>query len=156
MVDVNSISLPQPIPKEELCIQIPSELEHPCNLEEVELVSKPIHIAAPFSLIADPSYQTINPHVQPTAFQVKIRNSMFKTLRFPCHLNSYPFDFSKYLPQFFGYDHVIVKRQLQAFEKFLDQFEIVHDDVIMRIFSRNLFRDVAAWFKSLRDDSISF
>ena len=63
MVDVNSISLPHPIPKEEFYIQIPSEFEHLCNLEEVELVSKPVHIAAPFSLIADPSYKTINPHV---------------------------------------------------------------------------------------------
>ena len=56
VVDVNSISLPQPIPKEEFCIQIPSKFEHPCNLEEVELVSKPIHIAKPFTLIVDPGY----------------------------------------------------------------------------------------------------
>ena len=95
VVDVNSRSLPQPIPKDEFWIQIPSEFEHPCNLEEVELVSKPIHIAAPFSLIADPSYETINPHVQPTAFQVKIRNRMSKPLRIPYHLNPYPLDFFK-------------------------------------------------------------
>jgi hypothetical protein len=43
---------------------------------------------------------------------------------------------------------------LGAFENFVDQFEIIHDDVIMRLFSKTLFRDVAVWFKSLRVDSI--
>ena len=80
---------------------------------------------------------------------------MFKPLRLPCHLNPYPFDFFKYLPRFFGYDHVTVERHLLDFEKFLDQFEIVHHDVIMRIFSKNLFRDPVEWFKGLRVDSIS-
>ena len=78
MVDVNFISLPQPIPKEQFCIQIPFEFEHPCNLEEVEIFSKYVQITEPFALIVDPYYQTINPHVQPTYFQVKIRNKMFK------------------------------------------------------------------------------
>ena len=80
---------------------------------------------------------------------------MFKPLRLPYHLNPYPLDFFKYLPMFYGDDHVTVERQLGDFENFLDQFEIVHDDVIMRIFSKTLFRDVAAWFKGLRADSIS-
>jgi hypothetical protein len=43
---------------------------------------------------------------------------------------------------------------LEAFENFLDQFEIIHDDVIMRLFSKTLFKDVAIWFKDLRADSI--
>ena len=155
MVDVNSIYLPQPIPKEEFCIQIPFEFENPCNLEEVELVSKPVRITTPFSRIIDPSYQTINPHVQHTYFQVKIKNRMFKPLRLPYHLNPYPLDFFKYLPRFSGDDYVTAERHLGDFENFLDQFEIVHDDVIMRIFSKTLFRNVAAWFKGLRADSIS-
>jgi hypothetical protein len=41
-----------------------------------------------------------------------------------------------------------------AFENIVDQFNIIHDDVIMRLFSKYLFRDVAEWFKNLRDDSI--
>jgi hypothetical protein len=41
-----------------------------------------------------------------------------------------------------------------AFEKFVDQFEIVNDDVIMRLFSKSLFKDASIWFKGVRDDSI--
>jgi len=43
---------------------------------------------------------------------------------------------------------------LGAFEFFFDQFDIVHDDITMRLFSKSLFRDVVVWFKSLRVDSI--
>jgi hypothetical protein len=43
---------------------------------------------------------------------------------------------------------------LEAFENFVDQFEIVHDDVTMRLFSKTLFKDVAIWFKDLRVVSI--
>jgi hypothetical protein len=43
---------------------------------------------------------------------------------------------------------------LEAFENFVDQFEIVHDDVTMRLFSKYLFGDVVVWFKGLGADSI--
>jgi hypothetical protein len=43
---------------------------------------------------------------------------------------------------------------LGAFENFIDQFEIVHDDVTMRLFSKSLFGDVVVWFRSLGVDSI--
>ena len=80
---------------------------------------------------------------------------MFKPLRLPYHLNPYPLVIFKYLPLFSRDDHVIDERHLGDFGNFLDQFEIVHDDVIMRIFSKTLFRDAAKWLKGLRDDSIS-
>jgi hypothetical protein len=38
VVDVDLVSSPQPIHKDELCIEIPLEFDHPCNLEEVELI----------------------------------------------------------------------------------------------------------------------
>jgi hypothetical protein len=79
---------------------------------------------------------------------------MFKPLRLPYLLHPYPLDFLEYLPRFSGEDHVTAESHLGAFENFVDQFEIVHDDVIMRLFSKSLFRDVAIWFKGLRDDSI--
>jgi hypothetical protein len=37
---------------------------------------------------------------------------------------------------------------------FIDNFSIVHEDVIMRMFSKSLIKDAALWFKSLRADSI--
>jgi hypothetical protein len=79
---------------------------------------------------------------------------MFKPLRLPCHLNPYPLDCLEYLPRFSGENQVSVERHLESFEKVFDRFEIVHDDVIMRIFSKSLFRDAFIWFKGLRADSI--
>ena len=43
---------------------------------------------------------------------------------------------------------------MEAFEKFIDQFEIVHEDVTMRLFSKSLLGDVGVWFKGLGADSI--
>jgi hypothetical protein len=43
---------------------------------------------------------------------------------------------------------------LESFQDFIDWFEIVHEDVIMRLFSKTLIRDAAVWFKGLRADSI--
>jgi hypothetical protein len=43
---------------------------------------------------------------------------------------------------------------LEAFERFVDQFEIVHDDISMRLFSQSLFGDVDVWFRCLEAGSI--
>ena len=37
---------------------------------------------------------------------------------------------------------------------FVDHFQIVYEDVIMRYFSKSLIKDVVVWFKGLRADSI--
>ena len=79
---------------------------------------------------------------------------MFKPLRLPSHLHPYPLNFFEYLPHFSGEGHIIAERHLGAFENFVDQFEIVHEDVTMRLFSKSLFGDAALWFKSLGADSI--
>jgi hypothetical protein len=57
-------------------------------------------------------------------------------------------------PWFSGENQVSAERHLESFEDFVDRFQIVHEDVIMRFFSKSLIRDVAAWFKGLRADSI--
>jgi hypothetical protein len=79
---------------------------------------------------------------------------MFKPLRIPSHIHPYPLELFKYLPWFSGEDHVIAERHLGAFENFVDHFEIVHEDVTMRVFSKSLFGDVSMWFKVLVYDSI--
>jgi hypothetical protein len=43
---------------------------------------------------------------------------------------------------------------LGAFENFIDQFEIIHDDVTMRMFSLSLSGDVVVWFRCLEVSSI--
>jgi hypothetical protein len=154
IVDVDSVFSPKPVHKDDLCIQIPLDFDQPCNLTEVETDSKPNQISSPFSITAEPCHHLVNPHDYPTAFQTKIRMKMFKPLRLPYLLHPYPLDFLEYLPQFSGEDHVTMRGIWGSFENFVDQFEIIHDDVIMRLFSKNLFRDVAVWFKSLRVDSI--
>ena len=41
VVYVDLVASPQPIHKDELCIEIPPEFDHPCNLESDEVDSKP-------------------------------------------------------------------------------------------------------------------
>jgi hypothetical protein len=43
---------------------------------------------------------------------------------------------------------------MEAFETLIDQFEIIHEDVFMRMFSRSLPGDVAVWFRGLETGSI--
>jgi hypothetical protein len=57
-------------------------------------------------------------------------------------------------PWFSGENQASAERHLESFEDFIDHFQIDHEDVIMRFFSKSLIRDVVVWFKSLRDDSI--
>jgi hypothetical protein len=80
---------------------------------------------------------------------------MFEPLKFPFLLHPYLIDYFEYLPWFSGEDHITTENHLGSFDNFVDQLKIVHDDVIMRLFSKYLFRDVAIWFKGLRDNSIS-
>ena len=55
---------------------------------------------------------------------------------------------------FNGKDYAAVEKNLQAFENFIDNFEIVHKDVVMRIFCKSLFGDVALSFRNLEACSI--
>jgi hypothetical protein len=154
VLDVDPIALPQPIPKDEICIQIPSESEHAYNLEEVELVSKPAQISAPLAIISEPDQQLIISHDQPTEFQSKIRQRVFKPLKLPAHLHPYPPYFVEYLPHFTGESHVSAKKHLEAFENFIDNLEIVHEDIVMRLFSKSLTGEAALWFRFLEPGSI--
>jgi len=43
---------------------------------------------------------------------------------------------------------------VESFLDFADRFSIAHEDVIMRMFSKSLIKDIVAWFKILRVDSI--
>ena len=80
---------------------------------------------------------------------------LFGSLRLPPALNAYPLDFFDYLPIFHGEDYVAADKHMEAFKNFIDDFEIIHEDVVMRLFCKSLVRDVAFWFKNLEADSIS-
>ena len=87
-------------------------------------------------IIVEPCQQIVIPHDQPTTFQIKIRMKMFKPLKLPSRLHPYPLDYYEYLPCFFGENQASAERYLESFEDFIDCFQIVHEDVIMR-FSLN-------------------
>ena len=131
-----------PIHKSEICITSPLEIDHPCSPEEVENNSQSSQILLPSVIVVEPCHQLVNPHDQSTSFQIRIRNKLFKPLRLPYRLNPYSPDSFEYLPRFFGEDHITTERNLEAFESFVDQFEIFHGDVAMRLFSHSLFGDV--------------
>ena len=80
---------------------------------------------------------------------------MFKPLIIPSHLHSYPPNFVEYLPWFTREDHVTVEKHLGTFENFVDNFEIVHEDVVMRLFSKYLVWYAALWLRGLEAGSIS-
>jgi hypothetical protein len=154
VVDTDFVSSPLPIHKSEICIAHTLEIDHPYIPKEVENNSQSSQISLPFVIPTEPFHKLVNPHDQPTAFQIKIRNKLFKPLRLPHDHHPYPRYSFEYLPQFSGEDHVTTERHLGAFENFVDQFEIVHDYVIMRLFSQSLSRDVVVWFRCLEADSI--
>ena len=123
VIDVDPISLPQPVHKYDLFIQISLETDQPYNLEEVKTDSKPSQI----SVTIEPSNQLVTPHDHPTTFLSKIRMKMFNILRLPCHLNPYPLDCLEYLPQFSGENQVSDERHLKFFENFVNRFQIIVD-----------------------------
>jgi hypothetical protein len=76
-------------------------------------------------------------------------------MKLPLILHAYSPDFIDYLPLFNGGDHVVANKHLEAFEIFIDNFQIMHEDVVTRIFCKSLFRDASFWFKNLEVNSIS-
>ena len=109
VVDIDLVSSPLPIHKSEICIASPLEIDCPCSPEEVENNSQSSQISLPSIIPTEPCHQLINPHDQPTDFQIKIINKLFKPLRLPYRLNPYPLDSFEYLPRFSGEDHVTTK-----------------------------------------------
>jgi len=97
--------------------------------------------------------QLVDLCVQPTEVQSKIRE-FFKPLKLPIVLNAYPSKFFEYFSMFNGNDHVTVKKHMEAFEKFIDDFEIVSEDVVILFFCKSLVRYAVLWFKKLEVGSI--
>ena len=80
--------------------------------------------------------------------------NIFNPLKLPSHLHPYPLNCYEYLPWFSRENQASAERHLESFKDFIDRFQIVHEDVIMRFFSKSLIRDAAIWFRILRAESI--
>jgi hypothetical protein len=98
VVDTDLVSSPLPIHKSEICIASPLKIDHPCSPEEVENNSQSSQISLPSVIPVEPYHQLVNPYDQPTAFQIKIKNKLFKPLRLPYCINPYPLVSFEYLP----------------------------------------------------------
>jgi hypothetical protein len=153
-IDVDLISSSQLALKNESCIPIPLAFDHFSDFVEIEIDSKYTQTSVPAVTTAEPFHQHCIPYEQPTAFQAKIRMKMFRPLKLPHPLHPYPLDCYGYLPCFSGENQASAERHVESFLDFADRFSIAHEDVIMRMFSKSLIKDTAAWFKSLRADSI--
>jgi hypothetical protein len=154
VVYIDLVPSPLPILKDEICITPPLQVKCPCSPEEVEDNSQSSQTLLPPVFPTEPSQPLVESHDQPTSFQVRTRNRLFKPLRLPYHLNPYPHDLFEYLPRFSGEGDVTAEKHMEAFETLIDQFEIIHKDVVMRMFSRSLSGDVAVWFRCLETGSI--
>jgi hypothetical protein len=104
--------------------------------------------------ISSNPYQQKSSVQQPTDFNYKIRENMFGPLKFPSFLHPYPPGFVHYLPTFAGKDNTVGEEHLSDFQDFIDKLEILHEDVVMRLLSKSLVRDVALWLKNVETASI--
>jgi hypothetical protein len=138
-----------------VCIQILPEHDQPCNHVNDTIDSPPSLIIVPSSTTTTRiCNQSIEPHFHPTDVQSRKREKMFKPLKLPSTLHPYHPKFLEYLPLFVGEDHIIAEKHLGAFQNVIDNLEIMHEDVFMRLFSKYLVGDVALWFKNLKVGSI--
>jgi hypothetical protein len=96
----------------------------------------------------------VTPSNQLTEIHSRIKK-YYKPLKLPLIVHAYPPNFIDYLPLFNGGDHVANKKHLESFENFIDNFQIIHEDVVTRIFCKYLFGYASFWFKNLEVDSIS-
>jgi hypothetical protein len=69
IVDVDLVFFPQPVHKNDHCISIPLESDQPCDLEEIENVSKPYKISISLAINVEPSQQLPILHGQPVIAQ---------------------------------------------------------------------------------------
>jgi hypothetical protein len=62
--------------------------------------------------------------------------------------------FFEYLPVFKGNEHIATKNHMESFEYFVDNFKIMHEDVILRLFSKSLVEDGYFCFRNMKACSI--
>ena len=79
----------------------------------------------------------------------------YKPLIFPPVLNPLPANHPEYLPIFDGENGITAQKDIQAFEDYLNIFEVEDEDVSLRLFSLSLQGEVRTWFKELPEASIS-
>ena len=91
----------------------------------------------PSTITAETCEQLVEPNFKLTYFQSRLRQKMFKPLRLLSLLHPYPSYFVEYLPHFTGKYHITTEKHLGSFHNFIDNFVIMHEDVVMRLFLKS-------------------
>jgi hypothetical protein len=118
-------------------------------LVEILVRHKP-HVLSPILVKLPDSYKP--PTLLPIPVKVLDR---YKHLVLPPILHDITANYSNNLPRFDGEDvNIIVEKNIQSLEDFLDLFEVEEDDVCIRMFSLYFQVKVKNWFKNLPDASI--
>jgi len=77
-------------------------------------------------------------------------------LKLPQVPHDFPPKYYDYLPVFDEEpDAISAEKHIQGFDHFIGLFEIDHEDVCMRAFSRSLKGNTKEWFKNLQPETIS-
>jgi hypothetical protein len=53
------------------------------------------------------------------------------------------------MPIFIWEDDIVAHKRLGSFQNLMDKLEIMHEDVLVRLFSKYLVGDVFLWFKNM-------
>jgi hypothetical protein len=61
----------------------------------------------------------------------------------------------EYIPRFDGENGITAQKHIQAFEDYLNTFEVEDEDVSLRLFALSLQSEARTWFKALPEASIS-
>jgi hypothetical protein len=131
-----------------VCIQVILEHDQPCNhVNDTTDLPSSLIIVPSSTTTTGICNQSIEPHFHPTNVQSSKREKMFKLLKLISTLHPYPPKFLEYLPLFVGEDHIIAEKHLGSFHNVVDNLEIMHENVVMRLFVKSLVGDVALWFK---------
>jgi hypothetical protein len=145
-INLDLIPSCEPIEKDEVYVSISPKIDSYCKPVDYK-------VDTPSEVPVEPYNHPDEFFVQPTEAQLRIRE-IFKPLKMPPILNGYPPMFFEYLPLFKGDDHITVEKHIEAFEDFIFNFEIMHVDVILRLFSKSLAQDVTLWFRNMKACSI--
>ena len=68
--------------------------------------------------------------------------------------NPISFDLRDKVIKFFGNNVVTGEEHLRVFIDMLNDYEVEHEDVVMKLFVHSLIEDARDWFKRLPDDNI--
>jgi hypothetical protein len=134
--------------KDYVHILICLEPDHSCHLIDRKANQ------LPSTIFVEVFHKLVEPYFQPTEVHSRIRREFSKPLRLPYFLHPYPPNFIEYLHQFTGEDHITTEKHLGDFQNVIDNFEIVDEEVAMRLFCKSLFVDDALWFINMEDCSI--